>query len=92
MKNIFRTLPHAPTIKDLSEWARDVTRSRLYDVSDYNEQTARNSSIFSSVPSSSSDLAGTEKAGDIAVDSSYLYIVVDNAGVLEWRRVAINSF
>ena len=44
------------------------------------------------MPSSSTDTIGTEKVGDIAVDNSYFYIVVDNSGTLEWRRVAISSF
>jgi len=44
------------------------------------------------VPASSTAIIGTEKVGDIAADTSFLYVVVDNAGVLRWQRVATATF
>ena len=43
------------------------------------------------VPTNSADTTG-DKLGDFNYDSAYLYVVVDNAGTLEWRRATLSSF
>lgn len=91
MRNIFKTISDNSTLQDVISWAKDVTRNRRFDVDDYDLQVASSPVIYPA-PSSSSDLTGTEKVGDIAVDASYLYIVVDNSGTLEWKRVGVSSF
>ena len=78
-------------IKELQDWAVSSTRSRGADLADFNIQTTENPRIFA-VPTSSTDIVGTEKAGDVATDASFLYIAVDNAGAIEWRRGGISSF
>lgn len=77
------------TIKD---WMLKVTREREIDLQDYDNQVATNVVYFDVAPTSSSDLRGTEKAGDIAADTNFLYVVVDNAGTLQWQRVATATF
>lgn len=91
MRNNYETLPVRPDQTDILDWIRQVTRERLSDLEDYEQQQAANPRIYSA-PTSSSDTIGTEKVGDIAADTSYLYVVVDNSGTLEWRRVAISTF
>lgn len=91
MKSQYGILSHTAKEEEIKRWINDVTRSRQADLTDYDLQEATKPKIYG-VPSSSSDLIGTEKEGDIAVDASYFYIVADNSGTLEWRRVAISSF
>ena len=79
-------------INELKNFSRSAARAREFDIQDFDNQIAANPVIFSNTPTSSSDLIGTEKAGDIAVDTSFLYVVVDNAGTLQWQRVAISTF
>jgi hypothetical protein len=91
MRDLHPVLPSNPTSADFYRWIEEVTRSRNGDLDDFNAQQRENPRIFDA-PSSSTDTIGTEKVGDIAADSGFLYVVVDNAGILEWRRVAISSF
>ena len=91
MRNLYKTVDYRNEIKDLIGWAIDVTRERQSDLADFNTQVTQNPRIFT-VPASSTSIIGTEKVGDVAADASYLYVAVDNAGAIEWRRVAISSF
>lgn len=91
MQSLYQILNVNAGIEDVIKWIENATRDRGIDIDDYNNQVASNPIIFSA-PSSSTDITGAEKVGDIAADASYFYVVVDNAGSLEWRRVAIGSF
>jgi hypothetical protein len=86
MRDVYRDLPNNFTPNDLREWIVDVTRKRQFDLDDFDNQVAGNAVIFSS-PSTLSDIRGGEKPGDIAVDASNLYVVVDNSGTLEWLQI-----
>lgn len=86
MRKLYKNLPNLATLEDLILWAKDVTRSRVFDVDDYNLQVSNNPFIYDA-PSSPTDLLGTEKPGDIAVDSSNLYVVFDNGTTLEWATI-----
>jgi len=44
------------------------------------------------IPSGASDIEVTDRVGDINYDASYLYIVIDNGGTAEWRRIALSSW
>lgn len=103
MKRLYRNLPLNTnisnienTITDIILWALDVARERQIDLADYNNQIASNPVIFTTAPTSSSDLKGSEKIGDMAfgTDSGteYVYFVVDNGGTLQWQRVALATF
>ena len=78
-------------LNDIKEWIDSVTRERRFDVEEFDDIENTSPRIFD-VPSSSSDLNGTEKVGDLAFDDSYLYYVCDNSGTLEWRRISGSSF
>lgn len=92
MQKKYITLANNSKISDILTWITQVTREREFDLSDYNEQITTNAKIYDYTPTGSSDLIGTEKAGDIAADTNYLYVVVDNSGTLQWQRVAISTF
>lgn len=91
MRSQFPVLDFRKTLEDIVFWIEEVSRIRSSDVDDYAVQVRENPRIFSA-PANSADIKGTEKVGDIAADASYLYVVVDDSGALEWRRVAIGSF
>lgn len=79
-------------ISEIMDWVRHATRARDTDINDYDDMRTTSPRIYSYTPANSSDLIGTEKAGDISVDTSYIYVVVDNAGTLQWQRVATATF
>lgn len=91
MRSQYTVLSLNAQTEEIKRWISDVTRARQADLDDYDLQESSKPKIFNA-PASSTDTKGTEKVGDIAVDASYLYIVVDNSGTLEWRRVGISSF
>lgn len=95
MRRLYSTLPVAPGITDLIEWAKEVTRERNNDYDDFNVQKSETPRIFEQ-PSSSADVIGTEKLGDIATGTDsgteYLYVFVDNGGTKQWQRVALGTF
>lgn len=91
MRESYPNIPVRPSDDDVHGWVRFATRERATDLQDYNNLDSTRSRVYSA-PSSSTDMRGTEKVGDVAADSSYFYVVVDNAGSLEWRRVAVSSF
>lgn len=92
MQKEYKLLGDKAETEDILDWIKQVTRERGVDLIDYDQQVATNATIYNYTPSSSSDLIGTEKAGDIAADTSYLYVVVDNSGTLQWQRVATATF
>ena len=92
MQKRYKTLANDAGIPEVLSWIRQVVRERDVDLSDYEEQEATNVVFYNYTPSNSSDLIGTEKAGDITADTSYIYVVVDNSGTLQWQRVATSTF
>ena len=91
MRSLYGVLSNNSGIVDVLRWVQDVVRERANDVSDYETQQATKPTIYP-VPSSGTDFIGTEKAGDIAADEHHLYVVVDIAGVLTWRRTSLTNF
>lgn len=79
----------AENIQELEKWIINATRSREVDLQDYDNQATTNPVIYDT-PSSGSDLRGTEKVGDIAVDSGFLYVVVDDGGLV-WKKTALST-
>lgn len=75
----------------LMNWVQDVTRTRAFDVSNFTDLQANTARILP-VPASSTDIKGYEKAGDIAVDASYIYYVTTTGGALVWRRISSSTF
>jgi len=92
MQKKYKILSATPDLNEALDWIRQATREREYDLADYSNQVSTNPTFYTYVPSSSTDLIGTEKAGDMAASTSYLYIVVNNAGTLRWQRVATATF
>ena len=71
-----------------------VSRERDADIAEWNNL----SNVFMSgrkvgkVPTSSTDVAAPDRIGDFNYSASYLYLAVDNAGSLAWRRIALASW
>ncbi len=73
---------------------RYIARERENDVRDWYNlpkkyMTGRK---VEKVPTGSSDIAITDRRGDFNYTSSFLYLCIDNAGTLAWRRVALVSW
>lgn len=73
---------------------RYIARERENDVRDWYNlpkkyMTGRK---VEKVPTGSADIATTDRKGDFNYTASFLYLCVDNAGTLAWRRVALVSW
>jgi hypothetical protein len=92
MQEQYQVLSSDASKEEVVDWINQVARLREDDILDYTNQITVNPVFYTTVPSSSTDLKGTEKQGDMAAEAGFLYVVVNNAGALAWRRVAISSF
>ena len=85
--------PLVGTEEDLLNFCKDIARLRQEDLGDFTNLP----NVFirgrkvDKIPTGSLDTTG-DRVGDFNYDTSYIYICVDNAGVAEWRRVAIGSW
>lgn len=92
----FRDYPYYPaeTEEDIKEVLRQITNIRKDDIAQISQLT----NIFVSgrkvgkVPTSSLDVDSTDRIGDINYTTTYLYILVDNGGTAQWRRIALGSW
>lgn len=90
---VFRDYPNwsPETLDDVKQHLREIENVRKDDIT----QVSNLVNIFVSgrkvgkVPASSLDVTDGDKVDDINWDASYLYILVDNAGVGEWRRASL---
>ena len=83
-----------PTVEDHARVLEVIIKERPSDIKDFDNL----SNVFVSgrkvarIPSGASDVLPTDKVGDINYTTSFLYILVDNAGTATWRRVALSSW
>ena len=81
-------------LKSISNIIRFVIKERKNDVNDFFNLK----NIFMSgrkvgkIPTGASDINIADRLGDFNYDTSYIYIVVDNAGTAEWRRASLASW
>lgn len=72
-----------------------MIRERTQDISDF-ENIKRTfiagRRVLGRVPSSSADVVDGDVIGDVSYTTTFLYILMDNAGTPVWRRVALSSF
>jgi len=87
------------SVSAIIDWIDDVCTQRQQDRRDFENFSqlfikGRNRSLLNNraEPSSSSDVTSTDMVGDIMHTAGYLYILIDNSGTPEWRRVVISSF
>lgn len=87
-----------PSLKDFKNSVTEVidfiTRERVNDKRDWENLPSRFllARKVSRIPSSSADVITGDRPDDMNWDTSYLYILIDNAGTATWRRVALGSF
>lgn len=82
------------TMTGLIDTVQFITRERDNDVREYNNlpQIYLSGRKVNKIPSGSSDVAATDKLNDFNWDASYMYILVDNSGTAEWRRITLGVF
>lgn len=96
MTNVNITLEDYPywsaeNLDDIKNQMRDITSARRNDIAVFQNLT----SVFiqgrsvGKIPTSSTDVTNGDKVGDFSYDSTYAYLLVDNAGTGEWRRIAL---
>lgn len=72
-----------------------IIRERAQDISEF-ENIKRTfiagRRVLGRIPVSSSDVVDGDVVGDVSYTTTFLYILMDNAGTPVWRRVALNSF
>lgn len=80
--------------KSILDIIRFMIRERKTDVNDF--FNLKNVFIsgrkVAKIPSGASDITIADRVGDFNFDTSYIYIVVDNAGTAEWRRATLASW
>lgn len=83
-----------PNIDSHQEALLQISRYREQDITDRNTFNSifLNGRKVGKVPSSSLDVASTDKLGDFNVTNAYAYWLINNAGAAEWRRVAVASW
>ena len=84
------------TLESALESIKQIVRLRntedVSEVSNFNNIFIRGRKV-NKVPTSSADVvAGTDCIGDFNATATFLYILIDNSGTIEWRRVALSSF
>lgn len=77
-----------------SDALRRIARERENDVQDWYNLPSRFMAgrKVDKIPTGSANVTDTDKLGDFNYSTTYLYICVDNAGTLAWRRVALASW
>lgn len=88
-----------PYPKDIDEKTlvpslRVISRLRDQDITDRNTFDSRYvlGRKVGKVPTSSIDIAATDRIGDFNVTDSFAYYCIDNSGTAEWRRVGVSSW
>lgn len=80
--------------EDAQELLTTIIEERLNDVKDFDN--LQNRFVLGrktgKIPSGTTDISNTDRVGDINYDADYLYIIINNLGVAEWRRVALSSW
>ena len=78
----------------IEEILRIIVRERTIDVRDFNNLQNRFMSgrKVGKVPSGSLDVDTSDRVGDFNYTNQYFYLLVDNSGTAEWRRIALASW
>lgn len=82
------------SLSDIVDFVRYICRTRDDDVTEagnYNNIFIRGR-LVGKVPTGSADVAATDKIGDVNFTDDYMYVLIDNSGTAEWRRVALGSW
>lgn len=92
----FKDYPYwsASTLEDIKTQLSQITHTRKDDITFINNLT----NIFvggrkvGKIPSSSVDVVPSDRIGDQNYDQNYLYILINNSGVAQWRRASLGSW
>lgn len=78
---------------DQKEFMRVVTRERTNDIKEFENLQNRFMAgrKVGKIPAGAAT-ASTDKLGDFSYDENYFYIVVNNSGTAEWRRIAYTAW
>lgn len=79
---------------DVTEWIRQTIEVHDKNLEDWKllPESYIQGRKVRRVPSASNNVVAGDAEGDFNYDASYLYLLINNAGTLAWRRVAISSW
>lgn len=81
---------------NIAQWAKALCQTHAENVREYDKAQSFVKGIRirtdRAVPTSSANVVGGDRVGDIVLHESGIYYVADNAGTPEWREIASNSF
>jgi hypothetical protein len=79
------------TLDGIFKFLDFVVRERKNDVNDF--INLKNNFIsgrkVGKIPMGAADIDVSDRVGDFNYDTDFIYIVVDNSGTAEWRKVAL---
>ncbi len=80
--------------RHIADTLREITRIRGEDIGDWDDLSNRymRGRKVEKVPSSSADVATTDREGDFNYSASFFYLCVNNAGTIAWRRIALTTW
>lgn len=82
------------SVDDLFKIMRYIIKERPLDVRDFDNLK----NIFMSgrkvgkIPGNSLDVVPTDRIGDFNYTQTYFYLLIDNSGTPEWRRISLGSW
>lgn len=82
------------TIDNHTAVLRLITRFRQEDIGDFTnlQNVFMAGRKVGKVPTGSADVTADDRVGDFNYSTTFLYILVDNAGTATWRRVALAAW
>lgn len=88
--------PSSPlkTLSDVVNMLTYIQKERKNDVNDFEglKDNYISGRKVAKIPSGVSDIADTDRVGDFNYDADYLYMVINDGGSAEWRRVALSTW
>ncbi len=93
---VFRDYPYYPVEneQDVKDQIREICNVRKDDIAQISNlvNTFVAGRKVGKIPSASSDVAATDRLGDVNYDQDYLYILIDDSGTAAWRRVLLEAW
>lgn len=80
--------------KDLAYVLKIISRLREEDITDRDsfDSVYMRGRKVGKIPIGSSDVIAADREGDFSFDANYMYLLVNNSGTAEWRRISLGSW
>lgn len=93
--NVLKSYPNfsGESQDEIREQLRVICSIRKDDISQFQqlENIFMSGRKVGKIPSSSADVAATDRIGDFNYNASYMYLLIDNGGAA-WRRISLGAW